>query len=371
MLDRPVWAEIDLGAIAQNIANFRKLIGTAPRLCAVVKADGYGHGAPQVARAALDAGADWLAVALVAEAAELRRAGFLGPILVLGCPSPDQAREAALLDLRMTVVSPEHARAFSEAGEALGRRVKVHLKVDSGMGRIGTRFDEAPGAAAAVAAMRGLELEGAYTHFAGADSEDLSYAKVQLERFMDALEGIDAKGLRLAVRHASNSAATMCMPEARLDMVRPGIAVYGLAPSAETKLAFPLAPAMRLRARVAAAKELAAGEPVSYGMTWRAPSTRVIATLPLGYADGYPRLLSSRGWVGIRGAKAPIAGRVCMDMCMADATGTGAAPGDEVDVYGGSGPSLDEVAALVGTINYEVACAVGKRVPRRYVGASR
>jgi len=371
MLDRPVWAEIDLGAIAKNIGGFRALVGDRTRLCAVVKADGYGHGATQVARAALDAGADWLAVALVSEAAELRRAGFLGPVLVLGCPPPELAREAALLGLRVTVVSAAHARAFSDAGAALGRRVKAHLKIDTGMGRIGTRFGEAPGEAAAIARLPGIELEGAYTHFAGADAADLSYARLQLERFMAAVEAIEARGLRLELRHAANSAATLVLPEARLDLVRPGIAIYGLAPSPETALPFPLSPAMRLLARVAAVKELGPGESVSYGMTWRTPGKCDIATLPLGYADGYSRLLSGRGWVGLKGGKAPIVGRVCMDMCMADTTGLGAGQGDVAEIYGGSGPGLDEVAALMGTINYEVACAVGKRVPRLYVGGTR
>lgn len=361
-------AEIDLAAIRRNAAAFKSLLRPGTALCAVVKADGYGHGAAAVARAALSAGADRLAVAILDEALALREAGFSGDILILGHTPLFQARLAAENGLTQTIFNLEQAEALSGAGEALGTRVKVHLKVDTGMGRLGVEPGAAADFAQSAARLRGLTVEGVFTHFAQADCRDKTSASKQFAAFSQALESIKGRGLSIPVRHCANSAATLDLPETHLDMVRVGISLYGLWPSAETTRPIELSPAMRFKTAVVMLKRVPAGTPLSYGGAYVATAEADIATLPVGYADGLSRRLSNRGRVFINGCYAPIVGRVCMDQCLVDVTGLpGPAEGDEALLFGGPELPAEEVAGLLDTINYEVVCMVGRRVPRVYL----
>ncbi|MDP3177561.1 MAG: alanine racemase [Spirochaetaceae bacterium] len=372
MTDRPAWAEVDLSAIAHNARQFTACIGPSCALCAVVKADGYGHGAVAAARAALDAGASYLAVAIASEGIELRAAGFSERLLVMGRTFKEQAARAAGHGLDLAVGSEEEARYLSDAGVETGTRVSAHLKIDTGMRRLGVPWTGAVALARRIASLPGLRLEGAFSHFASADDADLSFAREQLSRFLEAVASIEEAGLALSLRHIANSAGALALPEARLDMVRVGIALYGLAPSPEICGLADLRPAMRLAARVSALRDVAAGETVGYSRAWKAPRASRIATIPLGYADGWPRALSGRLPVAFAGGRAPIVGKICMDQFMVDATGLDSLrSGDEVTLFGRGGPSADEVAAALGTINYEVVCMIGKRVPRVYRDGAR
>lgn len=367
MFERPVWAEIDLSAIKHNVREIKKGLKPGVKFCAVVKADAYGHGAIAVARTVLSAGADRLAVAILGEAIELREAGFLVPIQVLGYTPPHQARTVAAYGIAQTVYSMDAVRALAAAGTETGKPVKLHIKIDTGMGRIGILPEEAGDFAAAAAAMSGVEIEGVFSHFATADAKDKSYAYEQYARFQQALDRIKAKGIDIPIRHIANSAATLEMPETHLDMVRPGIILYGLWPSPEVERNITLAMAMCLKARIAHVKNVAAGTGISYGRAYIAATERKIATLPIGYADGWTRLLSGRTDVLINGNRAPLVGRICMDQCMADVTGIAdVKPGDTAILFGTSALTTDEVAGILGTINYELVCMVGKRVPRIY-----
>lgn len=380
-----IWAEIDLNAIAHNVAELRRITRPGARLMAVVKANGYGHGAVEVARTALANGAEWLGVARLPEAILLREAGFGAPILVFGYTPPAEAGGLVEFDLRQSVYSLAAAKAYSAAAAAQGKRIRVHLKVDTGMGRLGAvpaaLSDKASGdtvgeefirEATAIARLPGLEAEGIFTHFAAADNADTSYARRQLALFLEVLSALRAAGLEFALRHAANSAAVIALPESHLDLVRPGIALYGLAPSDEIDLAaVSLKPAMALKTRIIHLKSVPAGTCISYGMTYRTPAPTVIATIPAGYADGYRRLFSSKGEMLVGGRRVPVVGRVCMDLTMLD---VGAVPGarieDEVVIFGkqgGESISADDLARALDTINYEIVCDIAARVPRVYV----
>lgn len=370
---RPVWAEVDLGAIAHNVGELIRVKDPRAKLMAVVKANGYGHGAVPVARTALAAGAEWLGVAIVAEALELRRAGLTAPVLILGFTPPEQSEAVVAADISQTVDTVEAARALSEAATRLGRSAKVHLKVDTGMGRLGvTPDDDGLAVARAIADLPGLAMEGVFTHFATADAADKGYAHRQFSRFTEFLSRLEAAGLRFRIKHAANSAALIELPETHLDLVRAGIAIYGLYPSDEVERRVDLRPAMSVKARIAHLKEVPAGTGLSYGQTFVTGHASSVATLPIGYADGYPRSLSSRGIVLVRGRRAPVIGRVCMDQCLVDVTDVpGVGPGDEVVLLGRQGDeavTADDLARLEGTINYEVVCAITARVPRVYRG---
>jgi len=378
MIERPAWAEVDTAAIRENIRRIAARLSPGVRVCAVVKADGYGHGAVAVAGVALEAGASMLAVAIVNEAVELRAAGFVCPILVMG---PAEACDAARIvdyGLDATVYDLAAARALSDAAVSAASRsaaepraaakAGIHLKIDTGMRRVGCEPSDAAGLAVAISALPGARLAGVFSHFATADAEDLGFARAQRERFETALAAIRAAGVDPGIRHLANSAAAIRMPEAGFDMVRLGIAMYGLKPSADRAWEVELQPALSLRTRVSMVKEIAAGESVGYGRRFCAARKSRIATLPLGYADGWPRALSGRVSVLVRGERAPLVGSVCMDQCMLDVTDVpGVAAGDEVLLYGTPELPADEIAAALGTINYEVACLVGKRVPRVYL----
>lgn len=367
MCERPVWTEIDLSAIAQNVRMIKSLLSINTRFCAVVKADAYGHGAVPVAQTALEAGADQLAVAILSEGIELRRSGITAPVLILGYTPAVQALLVVRNGLSQTVFSWEMAKALSDAATLAGGKVKVHLKIDTGMSRIGILPEEAADFAAAVAALPNLEIEGVYTHFATSDSSNKTFCREQFACFQQVLANIAKRGIDIPIRHCANSAAVIDMPEMHLDMVRPGIILYGLLPSAEVNKKIQLLPAMKFKARIAYVKELSSGMPVSYGCTYITDCPRRIATLPVGYADGWSRLLSNKGNVMIQGRRAPIVGRICMDQCMVDVTDIpNVCLNDEVLLFGGQDLSVEEVAEQLGTINYEVVCMVGKRVPRFY-----
>lgn len=366
MFERSAWVEIDLGAIAHNVEEIKKI--TPAKICAVVKADAYGHGAIAVARAVLQAGADRLAVAILSEALELRRAGFRVPILVLGYTPTWQAPLVVDHGIIQTVFSLDAAQALSAAAVAVGKTVKVHIKIDTGMGRIGIRPEEAGKFAVAVAALPGIEIEGVFSHFATSDSSDKSYTYEQYNQFMAGLQYIEQEGIQIPIRHISNSAAILDLPEMHLDMVRPGIILYGLWPSDEVNRNIELRPAMKLKAQVGFAKPMPKNAPISYGCTYITDKPSRIATLPVGYADGWSRLLANKVQVVVRGQRAPLVGRVCMDQCMIDVTHIpGVVTGDEVLLFGGEELPVEEVAEYMGTINYEIVCMVGKRVPRLYV----
>ncbi len=379
-MDHPhIWAEIDLDAIAHNVRELRRITAPRARLMAVVKADGYGHGAVEVARTALSAGADLLAVARIDEGLALRQAGIGGPILVFGPTPPAFAEHLVAYDLIQSVTGLAPAQALDTVARRCDRTIPIHLKVDSGMGRLGLlpdarRSDATSSSVAEVSAITrlpGLRLEGVYTHFAAADEADKGYAHRQFTAFTDFLEDLEEAGIAVGMRHAANSAAIIDLPETHLDAVRPGIALYGLYPSREVdhhRIA--LRPALALKSRLLQVKSVPTGFKVSYGMTWAAPAPTVIGTVAAGYADGIQRRLSNRGVMLVGGRRVPMVGRVCMDLIMLDlGPGASAAPGDEVVLIGGQGEeviSADEVADLLDTINYEVIFTNPTRVPRVY-----
>ena len=372
--EKHVWAEIDLDALRHNFRAVKARAGDLP-LCAVVKADSYGHGAVQCARVFAQEGAAWLAVSCLTEAVQLRQDGQTLPILILGHVQPEYAQTLIHEDITVACYSTEQAQNLSAAAVKAGGRVKIHLKADTGMGRIGfTADDDMERAVAEMAeacALPGLVPVGVFTHFAAADStapEDIAYTRRQYDILCAAVEEMAARGCTFAVKHCCNSAGTFAWPEFHLDMVRPGIILYGEQPSADTVLPG-LVPALRLRAAVSMVKELAAGDAVSYGCTFRAPKPMRAATLAVGYADGYPRALSGRGTVSLHGRPARVLGRVCMDQIVVDVTDIpDVKAGDAAIVFGGgAADSVDDVARMTGTINYEVLCDVGRRVQRVYV----
>lgn len=369
---RPTHAEIDLSAIAANVALACRLAGPETRVMAVVKADAYGHGAVPVARVALGAGATWLGVAIPEEAVPLREAGIACGILVLGPIAPDQADLVAAHDLDQCVSDQAQAEALDRAARARGRVLALHLKVDTGMGRVGLRPREVRRVAEKIWALPSVRLAGLMTHFADAEADEPGFAREQLVRFAEAARELAAAGIPAPLRHAANSAALLFLPEARLDLVRPGIMLYGYHPRGPRGgPESPLRPALRLRTAISQIQDVAQGESVSYGRTFVAPRDLRVATLPVGYADGCGRLLSNRGRVLIRGQRVPIVGRVCMDMTMVDVSGfPDVRVGDEAVLIGRQGAdeiTADEVAELQGTISYEVLCRIGPRVPRVYL----
>ncbi len=385
MSESLTWAEIDLAAYGHNIAELRRITFADARLMAVVKAEGYGHGAVAVARAALDSGADCLGVARLHEAVELREAGIAGPILIFGLTPAEDVDTLLDLDLIQAVFSHESAEELASAAASRDQRLRVHIKVDTGMGRLGLLADEpraheATGSAAnhrfgevsAIAGLPGLEAEGLFTHFATADQADKMYAKRQLQRFLELVDRLKQQGLEFPLNHAANSAALIDMPDSHLDMVRPGIATYGLYPSAEVdQERVELKPALEWKARIIQLKKVPAGFGVSYGITYETPRPTTLATVAVGYGDGLSRGLSSRGQMLVGGQRVPIVGRVCMDLTLLDVGEVpGVAEGDEAVILGRQGEELlsaDEMAVTLDTINYEIVSTITSRVPRVYL----
>ena len=368
------WAEISLGNLEHN---YRALRSCAPdsKFLATVKANGYGHGSVPVAKRLVELGADYLAVACLDEAAELRRAGIAAPILILGYTQPELAGEVVALDVTQTVFTPELAQALSEAAGAAGKRAKIHLKADTGMSRLGVLDHDPQRAAADIAALCALphlEPEGIFTHFANADGDE-AYTMLQFTRFLDVLKELEEKyGRAFEIRHCAASAAVLHYPCTHMDMVRPGIALYGHYPdpACEGLDGQGLKPVMSLFSRVAAVRDFPAETPVSYGCTasFGGEGGRT-AVLPIGYADGLHRTLSNQGSVWLDGQPRPIMGRVCMDLCMIGLDGEAEVrPGDVAEIFGERLP-VEGQAELAGTISYELLTAVAPRVPRIYKDA--
>lgn len=367
---RPTRAEIDLENVRHNVRLFVELVGPSCQVMAVVKADAYGHGAVEVSYAALQAGATRLGVALVEEGEELREAGLQAPIHLLFEPPPEAADRVVELGLTPTVYTREYALSLSRAASSRGANLPVHLKVDTGMHRVGVSPDAALSLAREVSELPGLELEGVYTHLATASDPGNPFIHSQLEAFQEVVRRLQEEGLRVPMRHAAASGAAVAIPESRMDMVRLGIAMYGLLPGKEYAGRMDLRPALSLRTRICHVFRVRAGEGVSYGLTYRSPRDGWMAVLPVGYADGFPRALSNRWRVLIGGKTYPQVGTVCMDLCMVELGEDRYPPGQEVTVIGGCGEEevgVERMAEALGTINYEVVCAIGKRVPRVFL----
>jgi alanine racemase len=365
------YIRIDLDALTENVRAIKAHIGPGVSLISVVKANAYGHGLIPIARTALTAGASRLAVARVDEGIALRQAGINAPVLVMGYAIPAEARLVVEYQLTPTITSLKAASSLSDEARTLGRRVGIHVKVDTGMGRYGLLPDEVLPFLSQVIALPGLELEGIYTHFASADSADRTFTRYQFSVFVGVLEALFKVGIKPRIRHAANSAAALDLPETHLDAVRIGVAQYGLHPSSEVSPAVPLRPVLSLHSHVARLHTLAPRSSVGYGRTFIAKRTTQAALIPVGYGDGYHRALSGRAEVLIGKQFAPILGRVSMDQIVADVTSIpGVHEGDEVVLLGSQGDeriSAEEVAAWGGTINYEVTTSLLPRLPRVYV----
>lgn len=368
---RPVWAEVDLDAIKYNMREISKL-AKGKEIIAVVKADAYGHGAIDIAPIALDCGAKKLAVAVITEALELRRNNINAPIVILGCTPITLAKDLLYQDIEQTVISYEYAEALNEVAKEGKTKLPIHIAVDTGMGRIGflpngESLDEIQ----KISKLENLKITGVFSHFATADEEDKEYTELQEFKFKDFIDKLKDRGIDLGQKHIFNSAAIMDLDDSHFDAIRPGIILYGYYPSNDVKKNnLKLKPALTLKSNVVHVKTLPKGEYISYGRKFVTERESIIATLPIGYADGYTRLLSHKAKVIINGQLAPVVGNICMDQCMVDITDVpNVKVGNEVILIGQEGNSkfnADDIAELIGTINYEVICMIGKRIPRVY-----
>jgi alanine racemase len=366
---RPLEATVDLARIRNNVRFLKNLTPPGCAFMAVVKDNAYGHGDVAVSRAALDAGADCLGVALVEEGLKLRAYGFECPIYVLFEPPPSAARAVVEKDLVCGVYSVELARALSDAATAMGGKARVHIKVDTGMHRVGVYPREVGGLASTLGGLAGLEVEGIYTHLAMASEPTHPFNLRQLDIFEESADEAERVLGRSLLRHAAASGAIMAIPRSHYDMVRAGIAVYGLPPSEAFADVTELKPALSLAGRVAHVKKVPAGEGVSYGLTFAPERDTWIATLPLGYGDGFSRMLTGKADVLIGGVRRPVVGVICMDLCMVDLGPEPVPKGVPFAIIGGQGNeeiTADELASKLGTINYEVVCMISQRVPRVY-----
>lgn len=364
-------ARIHLDLIKDNITNITKHLPETVKVCAVVKADAYGHGAQAVAHS-LENKVDFFAVATAGEALELRQSGIVKPILILGYVWEDDYEELIKNEVRMALFKEQDAVILSELGLRLGKKALVHIKVNTGMNRIGFALDqEAVESVRRIRELPGVDVEGIFTHFARADEENKDYCDEQFSAFRHFISRVEDGCAPIAIHHCSNSAASMEYTTAAMDMVRLGIAMYGHYPSDEIGEEIPLFPAMELKSCVVSVKPVEMGEGISYNHTRILTEDKMVATIPVGYGDGYPRLLSNRGYVLIRGKKAQILGRVCMDQFMVDVTGIpDISEGDEVTLVGRDGDlniMIEDLSELCGIFNYEFLCGIGKRIPREYV----
>lgn len=374
-----VWEEIDLSHIADNVKGLKKIVRNGIKFMAVVKADGYGHGAVESAKAALKSGADMLGVARAGEAVALRYAHIKSPILIFGRVPYQMVPGLLEYDLTATVFDYGMARALSEFAQGEGQKIKIHIKIDTGMGRVGIIANKELGfplervvdEVKEIKKLEGIDLKGIYTHFATADEKDKSYVKNQFKIFSDCLKGIKDAGIHIEMQHCANSAALIDLPETHLDLVRPGIAIYGLYPSEwvdQNKIL--LKPALSLKTRIIQLKRVPARFKVSYGCTFETPQESILATVPVGYADGYSRLFSSKGEMLVRGKRAKVVGRVCMDQLVLDVTHIeDVALDDEVVIIGTQDEetiSADELAVKAETIHYEIVSSILTRVPKIY-----
>ena len=377
---RRTWAEIDLDALSHNFQTVRAAANPQTEICCVVKADGYGHGAVRMAKELEMQGAGWFAVSNLEEALQLRQGGISRPVLVLGFTPAEEAAVLAREDISQCVYSGEYAQELSQYAQGAGVRVKIHAKIDTGMGRLGFTFQDINRDEAAIAAVKtactlpGLLPEGIFTHFAVSDEGRAgdSFTMRQFGCFKEMTEALGREGLRFAVRHCANSAAVFDYPLSHMDMVRAGVVLYGLMPSQSLRSAPNLRPVLSLRSVVSHVKTILPGATLSYGRTFTAQQEMRVATVPVGYADGYSRRLEQGGaQVLIQGRRCPVLGRICMDQLMADVSALGEVPtGERVTLIGRDGAeeiTAAELASWEGTINYEVVCALSKRVPRVYL----
>lgn len=370
---RSVWVEINLDNLAHNVREIKKNINDEVLLTAVTKANGYGHGAVEVARVFLENGADRLAVASLEEAIELRKAGIISPILVLGGVPQKQHSLAVKWNIIETIFSYENAENLSKEAKKLNKVANIHIKMDTGLNRIGFLTEKKSiEEIKKINKLPNLKIEGIFTHFAKADEKDKTFTHKQFERFEWTINELEKEGIYIPIKHVSNSAAIIDLQEYNLDMVRAGIMLYGLYPSDNVKKSrINLKPAMTLKAKISHIKKLPPDVGISYGHIFFTKKESIIGTIPIGYADGFTRLLSSRGEAFIRGKRVPVVGKICMDQCMIDLTDVEDAKVDDEVIIFGDGkdgiPHIDEVAKKIGTVNYEVVCMIGRRIPRVYI----
>lgn len=369
-----VYARIDLDAVASNIEQMKRNLNPATKIMAVIKADGYGHGAVQIAQMLESVEYIWgFAVATLDEAVVLKSEGIQKPVLVLGCVFPDQYMEMLKYNIRMNVYTEEMAESISQIAAREGMTAYMHIKLDTGMCRLGFEAnEESVEAITRISKLKNVCMEGIFTHFAKADEADKTFTENQIKDFVRVTEQLKERDVTFEYEHCANSAAIVDVPGANFDLVRAGIATYGLYPSEEVnKENVRLKPVMALKSHVAFVKEIDAGVPISYGGTFVSKQDMRIATIPVGYADGYPRNLSNVGYVLIRGKKAPIVGRICMDQFMVDVTDIdGVSFGDKVTLIGKDGNevvTVEDLSELSGRFNYEFICDLGKRIPRVFV----
>lgn len=372
-MEKRTWAEIDLDAIAHNMREIRKITNKNAQIMAVVKADAYSHGFLETTKTLLDNGADRLAVAVLQEGKQLRNRGVDVPILILGASAPEDAEDLIEFGITPAVFDYEFAKALSDEAEKRGVVTKVHIKLDTGMSRIGFVVNdedntEIINTIIKISKLPYIEIEGIFSHFSTSDEYDREYTLMQFDRFMKVVNALEERGLKIPIRHICNSAGIMMYPQMHLDMVRPGIILYGMYPSNEVdKSRLNLIPAMTLKSTITLVKEVEAGRGVSYGKEYITDKTTKIATVPIGYADGYLRKIAKKGKMVVNGEEVPIIGRICMDQCMIDVTNVhNIDKGDEVIIFGKDKITIDDLAEWLETINYEVACIVGKRIPRIY-----
>ncbi|OGP14825.1 MAG: alanine racemase [Deltaproteobacteria bacterium GWA2_54_12] len=368
---RPTAAYIDLKALEHNYLELRRRVTPAARMMAVVKANAYGHGAIEAARTLESLGGAYFGVAIQEEGAALREAGITSPIAVLGGSFPDQAPDMVEYGLTPVVFDMDSARALDEAAKKRGAVLPIHVKIDTGMGRLGILPEEAGSFFSELKGLENLKVEALLSHFAESEAEEKEFSHRQLSVFLKAVEDIRALGVNPALLEMANSAALVDFEQSRLGMVRPGIMLYGSYPAARMRESIKLKPVMQLKTRILFLKSVPAGFTVSYGRRFTAKRTSLIATLPIGYADGLPRTLGNSGEVLVGGKRAPIAGTVCMDLIMVDVTDVpGVKAGDEAVIIGAQGAEVitaEEVADKAGTISYEIFCRISARVPRIYI----
>lgn len=371
-LSRPVWAEINLDNLAHNMRETRRVVNDNTKITAVIKADGYGHGAVCIGQTLLDNGADRFAVATLSEAIQLRASFPNIEIMVLGYTPESLAKDIIQNNIIQTVYTLEQAIEFSKVAIELNKKLTVHIKIDSGMNRLGMQDNESTiTEILQMSKLEGLFIEGIFTHFAMADELDKEYTIKQVEKFNKIVNTLKENGLDIPIKHVSNSAAIIDLPQYNMDMVRAGIMLYGLYPSKDVNHNdVKLKEVMCLKANISQVKDIEAGCGVSYGLRHKCEKESKVATLPIGYADGFTRMLSGKANVMVKDSKVSIIGNICMDQCLIDVTGLDVNIGDEVVLFGGNntnGISIDSVSELLNTINYEIVCMVDKRVPRVYI----
>jgi len=370
IMHRPTWVEIDLNALRHNLLAIRKWVGPQIKILGIVKADAYGHGDSEVSRVLLNNGVEMLGIAILEEGIQLRDKGIKAPLLLLGGIFEEQIDTVIQYGLTPTVYDLKLAEVLSKRAYYFNTIMKVHVYVDTGMGSIGVKHDKAVEFVKFAKNLKNLLIEGIYTHCSSSDEKDSAFTNLQIKRFRDVLDALDASKACIPLRHMANSGAILGYPEAYFTMVRPGLSLYGLYPSADVSRDIGIRPVMSFKTRIIHIKDMESGDVVGYDRAYRITKPTRVATLPMGYADGYNRLLSNQGEVIIRSKKASIIGRVCMDQCFVDVTNIkDVSVGDEVVLYGRQAQEsipIESIAKQLNTIPYEVTCSISKRVPRIY-----